>query len=156
MPFPWSFLPETRQQLINDGTVLEAGHLLRPADIGLLAALGVSRLKVYRQPRVALLATGDELLEADQPLVPGKIRDANSYTLAALIAKLFGEEPSQQVKSEVGWGFMSAIETGRFRDCAPNDEVRVQYSKCVSEILPGLAANHQVCTPIQELLSRTR
>ncbi len=44
---------------------------------------------------------------------------------------------SQQVKSEVGWGFLAAIETGRFRDCTLNDEARVQYSKCVSQIMPG-------------------
>jgi hypothetical protein len=46
---------------------------------------------------------------------------------------------SQQEKSEIGWRFISIIETGRFRDCCPTDEVRAQYAACRSEILPGQA-----------------
>jgi len=42
-----------------------------------------------------------------------------------------------QEKSEIGWGFLAIVETGRFRDCAPSDTVRLQYDKCRSEILPG-------------------
>ena len=42
-----------------------------------------------------------------------------------------------QEKSEIGWRFLSIIETGRFIDPAPTDEVRLQYSRCISEILPG-------------------
>ena len=44
---------------------------------------------------------------------------------------------SQQVKSEIGWGYIAAIETGRVRDCCPTDEVRIQYQHCQSEVLPG-------------------
>jgi len=44
---------------------------------------------------------------------------------------------SSQVKSELGWRFLSIIETGRLRDCCPNDQVRVQYDACQAEILPG-------------------
>ncbi|MEW6403101.1 MAG: gephyrin-like molybdotransferase Glp [Chloroflexota bacterium] len=65
--------------------VMRRGHLLRPQDLGLLAMLGVANVEVYRRPRVALLSSGDELLSADAPLQPGKIRDSNSYMLAALI-----------------------------------------------------------------------
>jgi hypothetical protein len=43
------------------------------------------------------------------------------------------------LKSEIGWGYIAAIETGRVRDCCPTDEVRIQYDKCQSEILPGPA-----------------
>ena len=46
---------------------------------------------------------------------------------------------TQQTKSEIGYGYLAIIETGRLRDCAPTDEVRIQYSKCQSEILPGPA-----------------
>jgi hypothetical protein len=45
----------------------------------------------------------------------------------------------QQLKSEIGWRFLSIIETGRFRDCAPSDAVTLQYARCISEILPGPA-----------------
>lgn len=65
--------------------VLHKGRVLRAADLGLLAGLGFSALPVYRQPRVALISTGDELLTPDQLLQLGKIRDTNSYTLGALI-----------------------------------------------------------------------
>jgi molybdopterin molybdotransferase len=65
--------------------VLKSGHKLRPQDLGLLAMLGVSEVPVYGRPRVALLSSGDELIPVDAPLRPGKIRDSNTYTLAALI-----------------------------------------------------------------------
>jgi molybdopterin molybdotransferase len=66
--------------------ILEAGILIRPAEIGVLASLGCPNISVIRQPRVAILSTGDELVGLDEPLTPGKIRDSNSYTLAALVA----------------------------------------------------------------------
>ena len=65
--------------------VLQAGHLLKPQDLGVLAMLGEAQVRVYRRPRVALLSSGDELLSVDAPLESGKIRDSNSYTLAALV-----------------------------------------------------------------------
>jgi molybdopterin molybdotransferase len=65
--------------------VLQTGRLLKPQDLGLLAMLGVSSVNVHRKPRVALLSSGDELIDPDAPLEKGKIRDSNSYTLAALI-----------------------------------------------------------------------
>jgi molybdopterin molybdotransferase len=65
--------------------VLHAGRVLRPQDLGLLAMLGVAQVTVYRRPRVALFSSGDELLDVGAPLQAGKIRDSNSYTLAALL-----------------------------------------------------------------------
>jgi molybdopterin molybdotransferase len=65
--------------------VLKTGRQLKPPDLGLLAMLGVSSVPVYRQPRVALLSSGDELVDPDVPLEEGKIRDSNSYSLAAQI-----------------------------------------------------------------------
>ena len=60
-----------------------AGTLLRPADLGLLAAAGHDRLLVSKRPRVAILATGDEVLAPGQPLRPGKLYASNLVTLAA-------------------------------------------------------------------------
>ncbi len=65
--------------------IILRGTLIRPAEVGLLAAVGQHKIKVCRQPRVAILSTGDELIDIDQTLQPGKIRDSNSYTLAALV-----------------------------------------------------------------------
>lgn len=64
--------------------VLQAGHRLRPQEIGLLAMLGLPQVEVTRPPHVAVLSSGDELLPPDQPLQPGKIHDSNSYSLAGL------------------------------------------------------------------------
>lgn len=75
-------------------TVLESGHILRPQEVGVLASLGVSYVSVIRRPKVAILATGDELLDVDHPLQPGKIRNSNGYTQAAQILAL-GAEPVQ-------------------------------------------------------------
>ena len=71
-------------------TVLRAGHRLRPQDIGLLAAIGRGQINVHKTPRVAILATGDELVGVDDPLSPGKIRNSNEYTQAALVQSYGG------------------------------------------------------------------
>ena len=63
--------------------VLSPGALLQAGEIGVLASLGYPRVDVYRRPRVAILSTGSELVEVDQPLGPGQIRNSNSYTLEA-------------------------------------------------------------------------
>jgi len=70
--------------------VLEEGRLIRPQEIGVLASLGHPTALVHRRPRVAILATGDELLEVHEPLAPGKIRNSNEYTNAALVLRTGG------------------------------------------------------------------
>jgi molybdopterin molybdotransferase len=70
--------------------VLKRGNSLRPAEIGILSSLGRSSASVVRRPIVAVLATGDELVGADQPLTPGKIYDSNTYTIAAEILRYGG------------------------------------------------------------------
>lgn len=66
---------------------IPAGTLLRAAEIGLLAALGIPRVMVVRRPVVAIISTGDELLLPEEPLAPGKIRDANAPALAAFVSE---------------------------------------------------------------------
>lgn len=65
--------------------VLRKGQRINPQSAGILAMLGFSNVEVYKRPRVALLSSGDELLEVNAPLESGKIRDSNTYMLAALI-----------------------------------------------------------------------
>jgi molybdopterin molybdotransferase len=68
--------------------VLESGRVLRPADIGVLASIGVAGVSVVRRPRVAILVTGDELVDVGQPLAPGQIVNSNAYTLAAAVEEV--------------------------------------------------------------------
>jgi molybdopterin molybdotransferase len=65
--------------------VMKRGRVLRPADIGVLASLGRAKVRVIRRPTVGILATGDEVLDVNQPLLPGKIYNSNSYGLAAQV-----------------------------------------------------------------------
>jgi molybdopterin molybdotransferase len=71
--------------------VLAAGTRLAANHIGAAAACGYSRVAAYRRPRVAVLATGDELVELDEPLLPFQIRNSNSYSLAAQVGAAGGE-----------------------------------------------------------------
>ena len=70
--------------------VLRKGSVLRPQEIGVLAALGRSAALVVRRPVVAILATGDELIDVGQPLPPGKIHNSNTYTIAAAVSRYGG------------------------------------------------------------------
>jgi molybdopterin molybdotransferase len=66
--------------------VLGRGAVLRPQELGLLASLGLSEAWVHARPRVALLSTGDEVVEPGLPRKPGQIYDANRFSLAGLVA----------------------------------------------------------------------
>jgi molybdopterin molybdotransferase len=71
--------------------VLESGSVLRPQDVGLVASLGQWQVLVHRRPRVALLSTGDEVVEPGTPRKPGQIYDANRFTLRGSIEQCGGE-----------------------------------------------------------------
>ena len=77
---------------INSGErLLPAGHLLRPQDLGGLAALGITTVQASRRPRVAILSMGDEVVPPDMDPGPGRIRDVNTYTIAAQVTRAGGE-----------------------------------------------------------------
>ena len=65
--------------------VLSAGTVIRAPEISIMASVGKTHVRVFRRPRVAILSTGDELLEVGQPLAPGKVIDSNGIALAALV-----------------------------------------------------------------------
>jgi molybdopterin molybdotransferase len=81
---------EAGEDVRRGTTTLSAGHCLRPPDIGILAALGYPQVSVVRRPRVAILATGDELVDVHEPISPGKIRNSNEYTSIALVQRYGG------------------------------------------------------------------
>jgi molybdopterin molybdotransferase len=77
---------------VTQGQVIQVrGSQMRPAEIGGLMALGITRVKVMRKIRVGLISTGDEVIDPAQSPRPGQVRDINSYTLGALVEKSGGE-----------------------------------------------------------------
>lgn len=70
--------------------VLQAGVRIGPAEIALLAMFGIATVQVYQQPRVAILATGAELLDVHEPLQPGRIRNSNAYMVTAAVMDFGG------------------------------------------------------------------
>ncbi len=71
--------------------VLRKGHSLRPQDVGILAALGLLRIKVFKRPRVVIISTGDELVSPEKNPGPGQIRDINGYALFAQVLESGGQ-----------------------------------------------------------------
>ncbi len=69
-------------------SVLPTGHLMRPADLGLVASLGIGEVKVYRKLKVAFFSTGDELIGVGNPLKTGQVYDSNRYTLFGMLCRL--------------------------------------------------------------------
>jgi len=68
--------------------VLSRGHLMRPADLGLIASLGVAEVQAYRKLKVAFFSTGDELVGLGHPLKTGQVYDSNRYTLFGMLTRL--------------------------------------------------------------------
>jgi molybdopterin molybdotransferase len=81
-----------RGEDVQAGTIaIERGTVLRPQELGLITSLGQWQVLVHRRPRVALLSTGDEVVEPGTPRKPGQIYDANRFTLRGSIEQCGGE-----------------------------------------------------------------
>lgn len=71
-------------------TVLKAPCRIRPPEVGILAAVGVTDVPVYRRPVVGVVATGDEIVEPDRQPAPGQIRNSNGYSMATQVTRAGG------------------------------------------------------------------
>ena len=78
------------EDISKGSLILKAGTVLRPQEIGVLASLGKDAVRVIRRPVVAVLATGDELVDIKEALPPGKIYNSNTYSLAAQVMRYGG------------------------------------------------------------------
>jgi molybdopterin molybdotransferase len=88
---PGLYLRQRGEDMARGTRVLQKGTPLTAPVIGMLATLGVNRVPVVAPPKVAILSTGDELREPEEPLTPGTIRNSNAYALYAAIREAGGE-----------------------------------------------------------------
>ncbi len=76
------------EDLRTGSPAIPAGKKLRPAELGIIASLGIAEVSVRRRVRVALFSTGDELCSIGTPLYPGEVYDSNRYTLWGMLTRL--------------------------------------------------------------------
>lgn len=81
---------QTGEDVRTGELVLPAGHALRPQDLAGLLAVGITQVQVARQPRVAIVSQGDEVVPPEQEPGPGQVRDINSYALAGFVRRAGG------------------------------------------------------------------
>jgi molybdopterin molybdotransferase len=90
--------------------------VLNPSRIGALAAIGATDVDVFARPRVAIVSTGDEIVEPGRPLAPGQIYDINQFTLAAIIAEHGGEPVAHSTVADTLPALTAAIAATRDAD----------------------------------------
>jgi molybdopterin molybdotransferase len=88
---PWQNVIQIGDDIKKGELVFPRGRRLRPHDIGALTGVGISSIPVYQRPRVALISTGDEIVDADTEPLPGQVRNINQHSLAGLIEECGGE-----------------------------------------------------------------
>jgi molybdopterin molybdotransferase len=120
--------------------VLEAGRLLQPADIGLIASLGIAEVAVRRKLRVAFFSTGDELRSIGESLAAGQIYDSNRYTLYGMLTRLGVELIDMGVVRDDRTALQAALdEAARIADAViTSGGVSVGEADFVKEILTSL------------------
>jgi len=87
-PKPKANVRYTGEDLKLGKTVLSTGHMIRAADLGLIASLGIGEVSAFRQLKVAFFSTGDELASIGEPLQDGQVYDSNRYTLYGMLKRL--------------------------------------------------------------------
>ncbi len=103
---PGQNVRQAGEDIANGQSVLQRGRRITPADLGLMASLGIAEATVYRAPRVAFFSTGDELRSLGEPLERGGVYDSNRYTLYSLLTRLgteiidMGVVPDQPAQME--------------------------------------------------------
>jgi molybdopterin molybdotransferase len=88
---PWQNVIQIGDDIKKNELVFQRGRRLRAHDLGALTGIGISSVPVYKQPRIALISTGDEIVDADINPLPGQVRNINQHSLAGLIEECGGD-----------------------------------------------------------------
>jgi molybdopterin molybdotransferase len=88
---PWQNVIQIGDDIKQGELIFKRGRRLRAHDLGALTGVGISSVSVYRRPRIALISTGDEIVDADTVPSPGQVRNINQHSLAGLIEECGGE-----------------------------------------------------------------
>ncbi|MBM3351159.1 MAG: molybdopterin molybdotransferase MoeA [Betaproteobacteria bacterium] len=88
IPKPRANVRYTGEDLKQGQIVFSNGHMMRPADLGLVASLGIESINIYRKLKVAIFSTGDELVSLGTPLKTGQVYDSNRYTLHGMLTRM--------------------------------------------------------------------
>jgi len=88
---PWQNVIQIGDDIKKSELVFQRGRRLRAHDLGALTGVGISSVLVYMRPRIALISTGDEIVDADTDPMPGQVRNINQHSLAGLIEGCGGE-----------------------------------------------------------------
>jgi len=113
---PGAEIRRAGEDIAAGSVVLRQGTRLRASEIGVLASLGCTKVKVIRRPVVAILSTGDEIADIAQPLARGKVYNSNSYSLAALVQHYGAVAKMLGIASDSEDSLMDKLEVGRDAD----------------------------------------
>jgi molybdopterin molybdotransferase len=113
---PGSEIRRAGEDITAGSLVLRKGRVIRPAEVGVLASLGRSKVMVIRRPVVAILATGDEVVDVAQPLPKGKIYNSNSYSVAALVLRYGGIPQILGIASDNEDSLLASLHLGQDAD----------------------------------------
>ncbi len=122
--------------------VLAAGDVLSPSRVGALAAVGHAGVEVFARPRVAILSTGNEVVEPGQPLAPGQIFDVNRFTLGAVVSAHGGVPESRHPAGDTVEALMASLDA-----CAGADLIVFSGGSSVGErdlVVDAIAARGEM------------
>jgi molybdenum cofactor synthesis domain-containing protein len=127
--YPRQHVGRRGADIVAGQPLLASGDLLTPSRIGALAAIGASEVEVFAKPRVAVLSTGNEVLEPGQPLGPGQIYDINQFTLSSIVVSHGGVADARPVAQDVLEELVQAVHSA----CADADIVVFSGGSSVGE-----------------------
>ena len=116
---PWENILRIGEDIKKGAAIFSAGRRLRAHDLGALTGVGLTKVPVYRRPKVALISTGDEIVAPEQTPKPGQVRNVNQYSLRAMIAEAGGE----------------AIDLGVVKDDRPAFEKAMAHALKVADVV---------------------